>query len=70
MRGDTTAAWFAMGEANVHLLLGERDAALQRLAIALAGSSRVRAYVAATPWFRSLHGVPQFDSMVRTDIEH
>ena len=65
MRGDTTAPWFAMGEANVHLLLGEREAALQRLRIALAGSGRTRSYVSATPWFRALHGVPAFDSLVR-----
>ena len=66
MRGDTTAAWFAMAEANVHLLLGERDAALQRLRIALARGGKVRSYASASPWFRALHGVPAFDTLVQT----
>ncbi|HXI33377.1 MAG TPA: protein kinase, partial [Gemmatimonadales bacterium] len=51
-------------EAYVRVLLGERDAALRLLGNYLRTRPENRAYVAESPWFRTLHDDPRFRSLV------
>ena len=61
---DSTAAWMALAEAYVHLLLGERDLALPLIARALAANAHMRPYIAASPWFTSLRDDPRYDALL------
>jgi tetratricopeptide (TPR) repeat protein len=60
----TAQATLDYDEAYVRVLLGERDAALQLLAMYLRTRPENRAYVAESPWFRTLHGDPRFQALV------
>jgi TolB-like protein/tetratricopeptide (TPR) repeat protein len=52
-------------EAYVRVLLGERDLALRLLGTCLRSRPESRAYVAQSPWFRTLHDNPRFQALVR-----
>jgi tetratricopeptide (TPR) repeat protein len=52
-------------EAYVLLLLGDRDAAISRLGERLRTAPEYRRQVATLPYFRSLHGDPRFEALVR-----
>ncbi len=61
---DSTAAWFLFAESNVRLLLGERRAALDLIARALAESPQLRDYVRRAVWFAPLHTDAEFRRLV------
>jgi eukaryotic-like serine/threonine-protein kinase len=62
--GDTATAWFLGAAAYVHVLAGEREAALRLLARTLGGHPQMREYVARTPWYGALHDDPRFAALV------
>jgi tetratricopeptide (TPR) repeat protein len=47
-------------EAYVHVLLGEKDAAIKLLSRLVATTPQVRARIARSPWFRDLRNEPAF----------
>jgi serine/threonine protein kinase/tetratricopeptide (TPR) repeat protein len=64
-RNDPNRRISPLGEAYVSLLLGDRDGALLHLRNYLSAASAARRQVAQHPWFRTLHGDPRFDALVR-----
>jgi tetratricopeptide (TPR) repeat protein len=60
---DSSASWFRFAEANVDLLRGERRAALDQIARALASDPQLRDYVGRAVWFAPLHNDPEFQRL-------
>ncbi|HET9387044.1 MAG TPA: hypothetical protein VFO67_18055, partial [Gemmatimonadales bacterium] len=60
---DSSASWFRFAEANVDLLRGERRAALDQIARALASDPQLREYVSRAVWFAPLRGDPEFERL-------
>jgi len=60
---DSSASWFRFAEANIHVLQGERRAALDLIARALAADPQLRDYVSRAVWFTPLHGDPEFQRL-------
>jgi serine/threonine-protein kinase len=52
-------------EANVQLLLGDRDGALATLSAYLRATPSAHAQVANHPWFQALHGDPRFTALAQ-----
>jgi TolB-like protein len=64
LRGTPDARNWRMNEAHPRLLVGERDRALELLEEAVRGEPALRAAIAMTPWFTTLHGDPRFQRIV------
>ena len=60
---DSSASWFQFAEANIRLLQGERRAALELIARALASDPQLRDYVSRAVWFAPLHADPEFQRL-------
>ena len=60
---DSSASWFRFAEANIRVLQGERRAALDLIARALATDPQLRDYVSRAVWFAPLHGDPEFQRL-------
>lgn len=56
---------FAYEEAHVHLLLGEREAALDHLRSFLEAAPSYADEIARDPWFAALRGDPEFRDLVK-----
>ena len=61
---DSAAAWMALAEAYVRVLVGDREAALGLLARAVGADQHFSRYVRASPWFASLRGDPRFETVL------
>ena len=57
---DSSATWFRLAQANIRLLLGERRAALDLIALGLSTDPQLRDYISRAVWFAPLHGDPEF----------
>lgn len=58
--------WLALEEANVRLILGEREEALRLLEEYLDANPQDRGRVAEDPWFRGLRDDPEFRRLVES----
>jgi eukaryotic-like serine/threonine-protein kinase len=63
--GDSARADIGYDEAYVWLLLNERSQALASLARYVRSHPQDRAYVAESPWFRSIQGDPGFQTLTK-----
>ncbi len=61
---DSLLAYLSYTEAHTRLRLGERDEALQALALYLKHRPDWATYIAADPWFRELRDDPRFKQLV------
>ena len=60
---DSSASWFRFAQANIRLLLGERRAALDLIALGLSTDPQLRDYISRAVWFAPLHGDPEFQRL-------
>jgi serine/threonine protein kinase/tetratricopeptide (TPR) repeat protein len=61
---DSSAAWFLLAEANIRVLLQQRDAALALIARVVRGNPQLRDFAARAAWFRPLQEDAEFQRLV------